>query len=589
MLIPASHHRPFVLLTGATGLVGGLVMAELLRREIPVAILVRANRRQSATERVEGLMQRLEERYGHLLVRPVVLSGDLCVPGLGLSEFDTQWLAVHCGSVIHSAANLLFRPANEHPDNEPWRTNVDGTRHLLNLTTTAGIKEWHYVSTAYIAGLRSGQILENETDVGQQFGNDYERSKTMAEQMLRARCEHPGADQSQNPLIRPAATFSPCEGEKGQIDGDNFIQSLTVYRPSIVIDLHPTSSMRSDQTINSAFTMFQALSQRFGLPKRGEWIQLLGFEGHERKNIVTVDWVARMITQIYRRPALHGQTYHLTSPAGLSATELEDGFRAACEQSGTKYPDQRRKTEASFNQQAAPFVAAFTPYFRDDPLFDRANISRAIDVCGESDVPLLTVDQLRDFCLRQTKPAAPVSAVTSEPSAWSEFLAAKKAEVPLVRPVGHLLPLREGEGRLESPPETEDNDSIIGLMLSGAGGGQWKISDVHGHVRVQVAPASTASVRWIATASTFDELMNGRLSVRDAIESGQLMFEDDAEPEVDSKRAALISAPSSGLSATISSCLGEKGHIERFSGLIARIQCHRSGPRGLKSEVAHVG
>lgn len=79
------------------------------------------------------------------------------------------------------------------------------------------------------------------------------------------------------------------------------IRSLTVYRPSIVIDLHPTTSMRSDQTINSAFVMFQTLSKQFGLPERGEWFRRLGFGGEERKNIVTVDWVAAMIAEIYRR------------------------------------------------------------------------------------------------------------------------------------------------------------------------------------------------------------------------------------------------------------------------------------------------
>jgi len=556
MSIPASHHRPFVLLTGVTGLVGGLVLAELLRCEIPVAVLVRPNRRQSAADRVESLMQRLEERFQGLFVRPVVVQGDLCEPGLGLSECDRQWLCINCGSVIHSAANLLFRPASEHPNNEPWRTNVDGTRHLLDITTAAGITEWHYVSTAYIAGLRSGRILENEADVGQQFGNDYEHSKTMAEQMLRKRCEN---------------------------------RSLTIYRPSIVIDLHPTTSMRSDQTINSAFTMFQTLSQRFGLPKRGEWIQLLGFGGHERKNIVTVDWVARMIAQIYRRPALHGQTYHLTSPVGLSASELEDGFRAACELSGIQFPDQRPEITTSFNQQAAPFVAAFNPYFRDDPLFDRANITRAMNLCGESDVPHLTVDQLRDFCLRQIKPSRPVTAVASEQSAWSEFVTARKAKASLARPVGNLLSLQAGEKLLESKPEKDGDDAMTGLMLSGAGGGQWLLEDSPEGVRVHVAASDLAPVRWIAAADTFHDLIKGCLNISNAIESGLLMVEDDSDAAGNSNRSESENSPSSRRSADFSPGQAEQRLIEQFSRLIIQIQRHQAGPRGLKSEVVRVG
>jgi thioester reductase-like protein len=332
-----SQPRSFVLLTGSTGLVGGLVLARLLECQIPVAVLVRGNRRQTATERIEAVMGRLEERFGKLFVRPVVLDGDLCQPGLGLSETDRRWIAANCGSVIHSAANLLFRPASEHPDNEPYRTNVDGTRHLLEVATAAKISEWHYVSTAYVAGLRDGKILEQECNVGQQFGNDYERSKVIAEDMVRT-----------SPAIR----------------------SLTVYRPSIVIDLHPTTSMRSDQTINSAFVMFQTLSKQFGLPERGEWFRRLGFGGEERKNIVTVDWVAAMIAEIYRRPALHGSTYHLTSPTGTSASTLEDGFRAAVQSSSMKLSPRRAEATALIDEHAAPFVAAFKPYFKDDPKFD---------------------------------------------------------------------------------------------------------------------------------------------------------------------------------------------------------------------------
>lgn len=122
---PARHDRPFVLLTGGTGLVGGLLLAQLLHFGIPVALLVRGNRRQSAVMRVEALMRRLEERFERLFVRPVVLDGDLCQPELGLSHSDRQWTASNCGSVIHSAANLLFvRLANIRKTNRTERMSM---------------------------------------------------------------------------------------------------------------------------------------------------------------------------------------------------------------------------------------------------------------------------------------------------------------------------------------------------------------------------------------------------------------------------------------------------------------------------------
>lgn len=521
MLKSAGQDRPFVLLTGATGLVGGLVLARLLSCELPVAVLVRGNRRQTAQERIESLMRRLEERFQRLFVRPVVLDGELCSAGLGLSVTDHAWLNANCGSVIHSAANLLFKPASEHPDNEPYRTNVDGTRHLLEVTASAGISEWHYVSTAYIAGLRTGRILERESNVGQEFGNDYERSKTMSEQMLR---------QSQQ------------------------IASLTVYRPSIVIDLHPTTSMRSDQTINSAFLMFQALSQRFGLPERGDWFRRLGFSGHERKNIVTVDWVASMIAEIYRRPSLHGETYHLTSADGTSASELEDGFRAAVLEAGVKLPSRRVEATAQIDEQAAPFVAAFKPYFKDDPLFDRTNTVHAMQICNEADLPVLTVERLRDFCMRQTKPGGPPTVLRLTPSAWDQF-------------------------RLDCDRSMEEADSlpanVFGIEVCGPGGGQWVVEECRRGWIVRTAHAGSESLRVIVSSSVFGELTSGIRTVSQAFAAGVLLIESDFcfEDHVPQDRRG-------------QSCQATD-LIETFSRLIAAVRRYPSQV-GNKSEVAHV-
>lgn len=516
------HNRPIVLLTGGTGFVGGLVLAELMKHEIPVAVLVRGSRRQAAAERAEILLQRLEERFGRHFVRPVILAGDLCQSGLGLSDADRRWIAANCGSVIHSAANLLFRPASEHPDNEPYRTNVDGTLRLLEVMTAAQIAELHYVSTAYIAGLRDGMILEQETNVGQQFGNDYERSKTLAEQMLR----HSAA-----------------------------IHSLTVYRPSIVIDLHPTTSMRSDQTINSAFAMFQALSQRFGLPDRGEWTQRLGFGGHERKNIVTVDWVATMIAQIHRRPELHGSTYHLTSPNGTSASLLDDSFRAAVQDSGLKTPPRRPESMALIDEHAAPFVAAFKPYFKDDPKFDRTNTRHAMETCGVADVPALTVEDLRDFCIRQTKPPEPM-VTTMHESPWNQFV--------------NSVERRSGS----SVRDAAQRGTLIGLSLSGPGGGQWLIEHTSHGLTLHSVAVNVAPVRWVLTTATMNELVENRLSVRNALEVGLLILEiDHAGDQID---------PARGVSQA-EQC------IHQFARIAAEIQRQIPNSVARKTEVVHVG
>ncbi len=75
------------------------------------------------------------------------------------------WRA-NVSAVVHSAASLKF-----HDDGcgEPWLSNIEGTRNVLSLCEVAGVRKLHYVSTAYVCGLREGTIYESELDCGQGF------------------------------------------------------------------------------------------------------------------------------------------------------------------------------------------------------------------------------------------------------------------------------------------------------------------------------------------------------------------------------------------------------------------------------------
>ena len=73
----------YLLLTGATGLVGRYLLRDLLAEDVPVAVLCRSNRMESAAQRIEALMQRWERLAGRSLPRPVVLEADLRQPAAG--------------------------------------------------------------------------------------------------------------------------------------------------------------------------------------------------------------------------------------------------------------------------------------------------------------------------------------------------------------------------------------------------------------------------------------------------------------------------------------------------------------------------
>ena len=192
--------RTHLLMTGSTGLLGSYLVRDLLLAGRNLALIVRRDRKRSAASRVESLLRHWEESLGRILPRPVVLEGDLNQPLCGLGEEDRHWIHWNCGELLNNAASLSFRGSDRAA--EPWLTNVTGTQHVLDLARDTGIEHFHHVSTAYVCGLRTGTVREDDLDAGQAFGNDYEASNVEAEKRVRS-ADH--------------------------------LASATVYRPSIIV------------------------------------------------------------------------------------------------------------------------------------------------------------------------------------------------------------------------------------------------------------------------------------------------------------------------------------------------------------------
>lgn len=177
---------------------GRYLLRDLLLANKKLAVVVRATTKQTVQQRIETILQQWEQELGMMLSRPIYLVGDVTEPLLGLDPAAVTWLTEHCTAIVHSAASLTFFAEG---NGEPWSTNLNGTRQVLELCHATDIRELHYVSTAYVCGMREGVILESELNCGQSFRNDYEKSKLQAEQLVR---------------------------------NDPFITNLTVYRPAVI-------------------------------------------------------------------------------------------------------------------------------------------------------------------------------------------------------------------------------------------------------------------------------------------------------------------------------------------------------------------
>ncbi len=137
----AAETKPYLLLTGATGLLGRSLVRDLSWAGCRLAVLVRPNRAASGAERVDDLLSDWLEIAGEQIAVPVVLEGDISSVDCGLSAEAIRWVHQHVGEVVHSAASLSFE--FREADGEPYRSNVEGTKHVLALCERAGIRKMH--------------------------------------------------------------------------------------------------------------------------------------------------------------------------------------------------------------------------------------------------------------------------------------------------------------------------------------------------------------------------------------------------------------------------------------------------------------
>jgi nucleoside-diphosphate-sugar epimerase len=310
-----------------------------------LVILVRKSKKESAQHRIESILQFWEQQSESRLPRPVIVQGDLRQNLCGLSARDQHWVAKNCDSVLHSAASLAF---HEDSSGEPWLTNIHGTKHLLDLTKTCGIRSMHYVSTAYVCGLRQGAILESELECGQDFRNDYESSKLQAEVMVR------NADH---------------------------LRSLTVYRPAVIAGDSQTGYTNTYHGIYLYLRLMALLVPRHAANSQGIRVTKLRMPmtGNERRNVIPIDWASQVISHLYRNDAANGYTFHLAPEVALTPRDVVEAGYSYFNSTGVEYVGDDPidpQTYNEFESQFLPGLELYNNYKSTDPVFDCTNTKR---------------------------------------------------------------------------------------------------------------------------------------------------------------------------------------------------------------------
>nr|WP_185907083.1 SDR family oxidoreductase [Streptomyces sp. WAC04770] len=275
------------LVTGATGLVGGLLVLELLERDADAEVLclTRPRATLSAQERLLTALRDAAQVYGRPTALRHVDRRCTAVPG-DLAQVTDSAVTGRLGAVDHvwhSAASLAFE---DEARDDIMRINVEGTRNLADLAQRLHVLTFNHISTAYVAGQRVGEIPATTVDPDRVRSNNlYEHSKVLGEQI---------------------------------VTGSEFA-TLRILRPSVVVGHSSTLGATSFSGLYGVVRILLALRARdpqgFSQPLR------IRANPHALLNLVPVDIVVRACVDIHDAHAPSG-VYHLanTIQAGTQDT-----------------------------------------------------------------------------------------------------------------------------------------------------------------------------------------------------------------------------------------------------------------------------
>ncbi|XP_057777197.1 fatty acyl-CoA reductase 2, chloroplastic-like [Salvia miltiorrhiza] len=165
-----------IFVTGATGLLGKVVVEKLLRSTSmgKIYLLVKAKDKEAAFDRLQSeiisseLFASVKEKYGTSYIglvkeKLIPIVGDICKPNMGMDSESIDAVRKDVHVIIHSAASTTF---NERYD-LLVDSNVIAPQRLMRFAKTCNkLQLFTHISTAYVNERREGIISEESMIMG---------------------------------------------------------------------------------------------------------------------------------------------------------------------------------------------------------------------------------------------------------------------------------------------------------------------------------------------------------------------------------------------------------------------------------------
>ncbi len=340
------------LLTGANGFIGTQIARELLSDDqSSIIALVRATDVASGVRRLARDWWEWPELVKELGARVEVVCGDVSEAKLGLDETTYETTRDRVTHIIHTAADWRFLPLAELR-----KTNVEGTANVVEFAKDVhghhGLGRLSHISTAYVAGGRTGHVAEDQLTDAFGFATDYERSKYEGELLVKAAKED---------------------------------LPVSIFRPSMVVGDSRTGAIKTFNTFYFPLRLYLTGRMRF-----------LPVSKALRINVIPVDYVASAIARLTVDPRAEGLTFHLVAPYESLPTikEVMELIRAWAQEnlrvrlrrpvfarlssSATTMLLRLRRAFSGEKRGESNALVSLAPYFSENRRFERDNVDRLL-------------------------------------------------------------------------------------------------------------------------------------------------------------------------------------------------------------------
>ncbi len=328
-----------IFLTGFPGFIAGRLVKRLAAEGARFLLLTQPALAARAREEVA----RIAAETGAPASGFRILEGDITRPDLGLSSNDALMAQSETTMLFHLAAAYDLAIARD----VAMLVNLEGTRNLnrFALEKLKNLRRYHYVSTCYVAGLRTGTILETELKHEAGFRNFYEETKYLAEMEV--------------------------EELKAKLP-------LTIHRPSVVCgDSHTGETAKYD----GVYYLIHYLRMQPGLLSNFNIGNL-----KVRLNLTPVDFVVEAMAALAQDERAIGATVQLADPAPLTTQELFDAIAVSLAGHASRMTIPAWLVYKSLMLPAAPKLTGLphpaVPYFFLDQSYDTTRARALLEPHG---------------------------------------------------------------------------------------------------------------------------------------------------------------------------------------------------------------